>query len=393
MIPYAISATVDICMACCCLQFISFPRLAQDPEAKLIKVSQTMSKACSFECWIWQVLFCHFVSVPNQPLSLNILAMKCKPMCTIHSKSLLTESNTGPTLDLCRGLMCLVQIRMKGRNAFGSCRLPCIASLQAGVFLIIFQCFSSSWGIMSGSSSCGSRWTDSTAHTSWCWCFHCCHCFSSCLICFDPMMHTRTRAHWYTWSFNQNPARNWESGRRFQDDRQLFLGRSTRRKRAVMVRPTGNDMLEKIPLRFCHMNQPESFLASQQSNFPGGTSEQCHNVAAFCLLVCRCLFAVPGKKTMLSRLTWNSRTWSRFRWGKAGWSGTPRDLNDFESRKRMEKACWEDFDKEFFRSKKCPNQCSKNFTFSHQLILVAWASSGAMSWTKTPDFFLIPVKL
>ena len=258
-------------------------RLAQDPEAKLIKVSQTMSKACSFECWIWQVLFCHFVSVPNQPLSLNILAMKSRPMCTIHSKSLLTESNTGPTLDLCRGLMCLVQIRMKGRNAFGSRRLPCIASLQAGVFLIIFQCFSSSWGIMSGSSSCGSRWTDSTAHTSWCWCFHCCHCFSSCLICFDPMMHTRTRAHRYTWSFNQNPARNWESGRRFQDDRQLFLGRSTRRKRAVMVRPTGNDMLEKIPLRFCHMNQPESFLASQQSNFPGGTSEQCCCILPPCL--------------------------------------------------------------------------------------------------------------
>lgn len=35
--------------------------------------------------------------------------------------------------------MCLVQIRMKGRNAFGSRRLPCIASLQAGVFLIIFS--------------------------------------------------------------------------------------------------------------------------------------------------------------------------------------------------------------------------------------------------------------
>ena len=72
------------------------------------------------------------------------LAVKSKPMCTIHSKGLLTENNTGQTLDSCSGLMRLLRILMKGRNAPGSRRLPGIASLQAGAFLIIFQCFSSS---------------------------------------------------------------------------------------------------------------------------------------------------------------------------------------------------------------------------------------------------------
>ena len=78
---------------------------------------------------------------------------------------------------------------------------------------------------------------------------------------------------------------------------------------------------------------------------------QVNNVAAFCLLVCRCILRHRQKDNAPPAHVKQPNVVTIPVGLPAGWSGTPRDLNDFESRKRMEKACWEDFDKEFFRSK------------------------------------------